>query len=139
MCQYKQVYFGMTTSATTDNNINDLFESFADFEYEDWVYTDDNSLMEKPQGPMDTTVYISDINEKRNHLSKEAQKFIAEHFDEKDIRRIRENMEPDGFCEDGPEAEMWELLVQTNDNKVHCFSYYHFWHHGERVGYKVDE
>jgi hypothetical protein len=133
--------FGMATNNTTDNNINDYMnESFNDYECEDkWVYTDDNSLMEKPSGVMESTVFVSNIAEQFGNLSIEAQKFIENHFEKNTIRRIRENMEPDGFCEDGPEAEMWDLYVQTNDDKVHIFSYYHNWNHGKRDGYKIDE
>ena len=129
----------MATNNTTDNNINDYVnESFNDIEAK-WVYTDDNSLMEKPSGPMDSTVFVNDIAKEFGNLSIEAQKCIESHFEKNTIRRIRENMEPDGISRDGPDAEMWDLYVQTNDDKVHKFSYYYNWNHGNREGYTIDE
>ena len=132
----------MATNNTTDNNIN-VNESFIDFECEDkWVYTDENSLMEKPSSPMDSTVFVNNIAKEFGNLSIEAQKCIESHFEKNTIRRIRENMEPDGFSRDGPEAETWDLYVQTNDDKVHKFSYYYNWNHAKREkrdGYTIDE
>jgi hypothetical protein len=106
---------------------------------EEWVYADTAALMEKPPGSMDRTVFVNNISE-INRLSVEAQKFIDNHFDINNILRIRETMQPEDFDEEGPTEENWDLFLQTADNKVHYFSYHHFWSHGgERPGYSVDK
>jgi hypothetical protein len=123
-----------------DNNteLEQIQYNFDDMEVcSEWVYVDNNSLMEKPPGTMDQTVYAN-IDE-INRLSVEAQKFIDNHFDINTIVRIRENMYPEDFDEDGPTEEVWDLFIQTTDNNVHCFSYHHFWSRGMRRGYSMNE
>lgn len=156
----------MTTNPATDNNTNsasscvskytiyDMQTSLGEYcktlvadddkDMEDmgacseWVYVDNNSLMEKPPGSMDRTVFINNLCDEYKTLSMEAQKFIEKNFEINKILRIRETMQPEDFDEDGPTEENWDLFVQTHDKKVHYFSYHHFWSHGARIGYSMN-
>jgi hypothetical protein len=116
-------------------NLEDKFEDTG--ACAEWVYVDNNSLMEKPPGSMDRTIFVK-IDE-INRLSIEAQKFIENNFEINTILRIRETMQPEDFDEEGPTEENWDLFIQTIDKKVHYFSYHHFWSHGMRRGYSMDE
>ncbi len=117
---------------------DDCNRSKIEHESIEWLQ-DNNLLMEKQSGPMDRTVFVNNLFDEYKNLSMEARKFIDKHFEFNKILRIRETMQPEDFDEEGPTEENWDLFVQTYDTKVHYFSYYHFWSHGARRGYSLDE
>jgi hypothetical protein len=139
-CVHNNILYDIIPTPSDDNNteqeqIEDNFDDYIE-EGDEWIYVDNNSLMEKPPGRMDYTIFAK--IDKINRLSIEAQKFIENNFEINTILRIRENMQPHDFDEEGPTEEIWELLVQTTDNNVHFFSYHHFWSRGMRLGYSMD-
>ena len=142
MFNYKEskayVDFCSVSKCTGCDNSHEFAEVLKDSdESVEWIQ-DNNSLMEKPPGTMDRTVFVNNLCDEYKTLSMEAQKFIMKNFEINKILRIRETMQPEDFDEDGPTEENWDLFVQTLDKNVHHFSYHHFWSHGARLGYSMN-
>lgn len=72
-------------------------------------------------------------------LSKQAQTLIDNSFNDNTIIEYDETIDHDGYDEDGPESNLWDLYIITEENNQLFYYYYHWedWFNGQRKEYKL--